>query len=152
LTIITVANAAISAVSITATSRIRILAVASTAVAARLLSIMAFFHSPHSTGTGRFHQPTKTGVRSSLLLSLKTPSTNSMQPRPIARRPGLPSAAPSDTPIDAINAPPMVKILLTTDIPNPLSPFGLADDAVDDIHVSARVGAGHMSGPSYREP
>jgi hypothetical protein len=67
-----------------------------------------------------------------------------MQPRPIARRPGLPSAAPNDTPTVVIAAPPIVRILLTTDIPNPPSPFVLAgddagDDADDDIDVSSRV-------------
>jgi hypothetical protein len=72
-------------------------------------------------------------------MSLKTPRTNSMQPRPIARRPGLPSAAPNDTPTVVIAAPPIVRILLTTDIPNPSSPFVLADDDADDIDVSSRV-------------
>jgi hypothetical protein len=66
-------------------------------------------------------------------MSLKTPRTNSRQPKPIARRPGLPSAAPSDTPTVVITAPPRVRILLTTDIPNSLSPpFVLADDDADD--------------------
>jgi hypothetical protein len=86
-------------------------------------------------------------------MSLKTPRTNSVQSKPITRRPGLPSAAPSDTPTVVIDAPPIVKILLNTDIPNPPSPFVLVDDDVDDdIDVSSRVRADHMSGPSYREP
>ncbi len=115
------------------------LVVASTdAVAARLSSIIAFFHATHSTGTGRFHQPTKTGVCNSLLMSLKTPTTNNRQPKPIARRPGLPSAAPIDTPTIVIVAPAIVRILLITDIPNP--PCALADDESDDgVHLSDLV-------------
>jgi len=66
------------------------------------------------------------------------PRTNSRQPRPIARRPGLPSAVPSDTPAVVIAAPPIVRILLTTDIPKPT--FVLADDADDDdVHLSDLV-------------
>ena len=82
-------------------------------------------------------------------MSLKTPTTNSMHPRPIARRPGLPSTAPSDTPTVVTTAPPIVKILLTTDMPNPPSPpVVLADGGV---HLSVQVGAGHTSGPFSRE-
>jgi len=66
-----------------------------------------------------------------------------MQPRPIARK--LP---PTATPVDAITAPPIVRILLIADIPNSPSPFVL----VDDVPVSSQVSAGHMSGPFYREP
>ena len=87
-------------------------------------------------------------------MSLKTPRTNSKQPRPIARRPGLPSAAPNDTPTVVIAAPPIVKILLTIDISNPASLlFVLADGGDDDdVHLSVQVLVGHMSGPFYREP
>jgi len=53
-----------------------------------------------------------------------------MQPRPIARK--LP---PTATPVDAITAPPIVRILLIADIPNSPSPFVL----VDDVPVSAKV-------------
>ena len=56
----------------------------------------------------------------------------------MAIKPGLPSAAPSDTPIIVISAPPIVRILLTADITNPPSHFVSADDdADDDIHVSS---------------
>ncbi len=85
-------------------------------------------------------------------MSLKMPRTNSRHPRPIAKRPGLPSAAPSDTPTVVIAAPPIVKILFTTDIPNPPSPFVLADGGADDgVHLSVQVLVGRMSDPSYLE-
>ncbi|HEY7573261.1 MAG TPA: hypothetical protein VH796_18020 [Nitrososphaeraceae archaeon] len=47
---------------------------------------------------------------------MNTPTTNSEQLRPIARRSSI------ATPIDAITAPPIVRILLTIDIPNSSSP------------------------------
>ncbi len=84
-------------------------------------------------------------------MSLKTPTTNSRQPRPIARSPGLPSAAPNETPTVVIATPPTVRILLTADIPNPPSPFDLTDGGDDDVPLSARVLVGRMSGPSYRD-
>ncbi len=62
-----------------------------------------------------------------------------MQPTPIARRPGLPSTVPSDTPIVVITAPPMARILFIIDIPNPSSRVVLADDADDGVHLSVQV-------------
>jgi len=122
-----------------------------------LLSLLGYYpswliHSLHSIGIERFHQPTRTGVCNSLLTSLNTPTTNNRHPRPIARRPGLPSADPSDTPTIVIAAPPIVKILFITDILNTPSPFALVDGgADDDVHLSVQVLVGRMSDPSYQE-
>jgi len=78
------------------------------------------------------------------LIPRNMPTMSSEQPRHIARR--LPPAA---IPVDAITAPQTVRILLTADIPNShYPPVVLVDD---DVQLSARVEAGHMSGPFYRE-
>jgi hypothetical protein len=73
-------------------------------------------------------------------MSLKIPRTNKMQPRPIAKRPGPPPAAPNDTPTVVTTAHPRVRILPATHMSNPFSPFVLVDrDADDDIDISGQV-------------